>query len=287
MLPSWDQIQHAAFDRWERRGRIHGSDREDWIAAQMDLTFDLNYRTIAEYPLTDTEIHILGDALRPRCRFCEQSPPRAAFRVRPAVPEHVGNTSLHTSELCDQCADQFAGSIDEDFRRIWQSLTAAPTGDGSNGESPAAARIPIGAYKCLIKMALSIMPERETSSFTDTSEWVSNPDHDFDISLLGEIGCLVYRVSVPYGVPWTSLASRIGESVPFPYMLFWLASGALVLQVHIPLCTQDEDLDRTGVRLPRRSFSTGTGSALRASACQFLPLRRSTRPMRRGVRLFA
>src|SRR4051812_49472669 len=88
MFPSWEEIEKAAYDRWERRGRIHGHDRDDWVAAELDLTFDMNFRTLAEYPLAEKTDRILGAARNPRCRFCEQSPPRAGFSFfRPAVPE--------------------------------------------------------------------------------------------------------------------------------------------------------------------------------------------------------
>jgi hypothetical protein len=48
MRPTWDQIQREAYARWERRGYGHGGDRDDWLAAEIDLTFDLNFETVAE-----------------------------------------------------------------------------------------------------------------------------------------------------------------------------------------------------------------------------------------------
>jgi hypothetical protein len=288
MFPSWDEIQKAAYDRWEQRGRMHGHDRDDWVAAELDLTFDMNFRTLLEYALAEKVDRVIGAAPSPRCRFCEQSPPRAAFSsVRPAIPEFVGNRTLKTRELCDECADQFSGAIDREFATFWQSLGSLRSAEAWLRDSPVPTAIPIGAYKALIRMALSIIPEADLAGFTDTIEWVGNPDQDFDSNLFGGLGCLVYQVHIPYPRPWTALARRIEEQAPFPHMLFFLASERLVLQTHLPLSSYDEDLDGTEVRIPERSFSTGLGSDLRAGMCLALPIRSSDPPKPRRIRLFA
>src|SRR5262245_3318267 len=87
MLPTCDQVERAAYERWLRRGRTHGQDRADWYAAENELTFLLNYRIIAEYPLDSHERLILGHAPMRRCRLCERTPGQAAFDApRPVVP---------------------------------------------------------------------------------------------------------------------------------------------------------------------------------------------------------
>jgi len=288
MFPSCEQIEKAAYDRWERRGRMHGHDRDDWVAAELDLTFDLNFQTIVEYPLVEHADRVIGGSRNPRCRFCEQSPPRAAFgALRPAIPEFVGNRSIKTRELCDECAEQFAGTIDQDFAAFWQSLELLRSSEGPIRDSQIPSAIPIGAFKALIKMAISIVPEPELAGFTDTIEWVGNPYQDFDSNLFGGLGCLVYQAHIPFALGWTALARRIDEQAPFPYMLIFLASERLVLQAQLPLCSHDEDLDGTELRVPERSFSTGVGSDFRASTCMALPIRSSEFPKQRRIRLFA
>lgn len=288
MLPSREQIERAAYERWERRGRFHGADREDWGAAEMDTLFQLNYQTVAEFALAEQDQRVIGDVRRPRCRFCEQSPPRAAFSVlRPAIPQLVGNSSLFARDLCDECAKQFADTIDAEFARFWGSLEALRTGTALFREIRVLTAVPIAAYKALIRMALSLMPEQELSSFTDTIEWVSNPDHGFDRALFNSAGCLVYQAHVPYGAAWASLSCRIENDAPFPYLLFFLGAERLILQVHLPLCALDEDLDGTEVRMPQRSFSTGAGPDLKTSTCLVLPLKAADDPARtRRFRLF-
>ncbi len=46
MLPTSDQIQRAAYHDWLGHGRVHGRDRQDWLEAELELTFRLNYPTI-------------------------------------------------------------------------------------------------------------------------------------------------------------------------------------------------------------------------------------------------
>jgi len=288
MLPSRDQIERAAYDRWERRGRFHGADREDWVAAEMDLTFNLNYKTVAEYSLSEPKPRILGNEKRPKCRFCEQAPPRAAFSVvRFAVPEVAGNTSLKTREICDECTEQFAGTIDAEFGKLWESLQPLRGAASSLRELRVPTSITIPAYKSLVRMALTIMPETELPSFTDAIEWVTNPDHEFDRKLFEGAGSLIYRTDIPYTPGWTSLAQRIEDDAPFPFMQYFLAVDRLVVQIHMPLCARDEDLDGSEVRMLERSFLTGLGSNYQSSTCLVLPLKSVAEQSRpRRFRLF-
>jgi hypothetical protein len=288
MFPSWDQIENEAYARWERRGRMHGHDRDDWVAAELDLTFDMNYRTVVEFPLAEDVDRVIDGKRNPHCRFCEQSPPRAAFSsLRPAIPEVAGNRSLKARDLCDECAEQFGGTIDQEFAAFWRSLETLRGCDGELRDSQVPSAISIAAFKALIKMAASIMPEPELSGFTDTIEWVGNPDQSFDSNLFGGLGCLVYRVHAPFATGWTSLARRVDADVPFPYMIFFLASERLVIQTFLPLSSHDQDLDGTELRVPERSFTTGYGSDMRASMCLALPIRSSDHPRQRRIRLFA
>lgn len=144
----------------------------------------------------------------------------------------------------------------------------------------------MAAYKAMVRMALSILPEAELAECTDTIEWIGNPDHEFDSSLFGGVGCLAYQAHVPYEQGWVSLARKTDEDASFPHLVFFLGASRLVLQVHVPLCARDEDLDGAEVRMPERSFSTGNGSDLRASACLVLPLKAADSARPRRFRLF-
>lgn len=282
MLPTWDQIQRAAYERWERRGWVHGADQDDWIAAEMDVTFQMNYRPAAEYPIAPEEPVVVGSRTRPSCRFCELAAPRAKFSEdRPILPSVVGGGGLLAAEVCDDCHQQFEGSIDADFVAFWRAIQA------SYGGGPHPATVPIGAFKSLVRMAVAIMPPKELQHFNDAVEWVGNPDHEFDSSLFAGSGCLVYRTHREHAVPWVSLSRRTDPDAPLPYAVFALVSGRTVVEIAPPLCARDQDLDQAALRPPGRSFTTGFGGDSRSATHRLLPLERTERPRRRGMRLFA
>jgi len=285
MFPTWREIEVAAYERWERGGRSHGADRDDWSAAEMDLTFQKNYRPIAEYPLAASGRLVIGAIPKPSCRFCERSAPRAEFREpRPIAPALAVMGPLCMTEICDECHEQFASGIDRDFAAFWESL-ADPT-HGRVGYPPRS--IPIGAYKSLVRMAISIMPTRELGQFVDTLEWVGNPDHDFDSSLFSETGCLVYRTAHPQNVPWAALFRLVDPDAPLPHVVFILAAANQVVQIAPPLCARDQEIDASeGLRLLPRSFTTGYGQAMQSAARRFLPLEQAERSRRRIARLIA
>lgn len=285
MFPTWREIEVAAYERWERGGRSHGADRDDWSAAEMDLTFQKNYRPIAEYPLAASGRLVIGAVAKPSCRFCERSAPRAKFsEPRRIAPALSAAGPLCATEICDECHDQFAAGIDRDFAAFWESLDD-PTHGRVGYPSPT---ISIGAFKSLVRMAISIMPARELSQFVDTLEWVGNPDHDFDSSLFGDSGCLVYRTAHPQTVPWAGLFRLVDQDAPLPHAVFILAAVNHVVQIAPPLCARDQEHDAPeGLRLLPRSFTTGYGQAMQSAARRFLPLERAERVRRRVARLIA
>jgi hypothetical protein len=135
-------------------------------------------------------------------------------------------------------------------------------------------------FKSLIACALSIMPEIQLRYFADSLEWVSNPDPDSDGLLLKEAAtCRAYTVPFLRNRSWTSLARRNDGVLSLPYMLYFLAHHGVVLQVQVPLCTRDQDLDGRPVREIRRSWSASEDDRLPQPRPTELQLTRSgTRP---------
>jgi hypothetical protein len=274
MLPTRDQIERAAYHRWLRRGSEHGRDREDWIAAEQDLIFALNYETVARYELNDGANQVLGDPARRKCRFCEQSFPRATFEAMPPLfPPFFGNTTLVAGEECDACHALFLEHLEKPFEAFARPFLADAPRRAAIAEPPCPGpSIPIAAYKCLVKMALAILPEDELPSFEDTIEWVCNPNHRQDFSVLRGLSCRVYLTSHPIPAPWASLARRIEDNAPFPAMLFFVSTPNVVFQVPLPLGMRDDDMDGEELRVPTLSTPCGTGAELRESCCLDLPI---------------
>ncbi|MGP0070192.1 MAG: DUF2934 domain-containing protein [Isosphaeraceae bacterium] len=285
MRPTSEQIQYAAYDRWQRRGYTHGRDGDDWHAAEKELTFLLNYRTIAEYPLDSQDRIVLGSASPRRCRFCERASNQAAFGAPlPVLPGLVGNPSLFTAEICDDCREDWHAPLEAEFRTFRESLGACGAGLDVDGGPQSRPSFSVPAFKSLIAGALIILPESELPSVLDTIEWVSNPDHDSDDQLFAGALCQVYSVPFLGDRSWVSLARRIDDEAPLPNLLYFLAHDGIIVQVPVPLCLHDEDLDGRAVYQPERALNGGFGPDFQESRVSVLPLilsRRRPRPERR------
>ncbi len=261
MLPTIQQIRQAAFDRWVRRGRPLGSDREDWLAAEAELTFLLNYQTIADYPLDAPGALILHDRRPYCCRFCERTAPTVDFT--PSRPLLAGgrSPSLCTAAVCNECQSSFRSAQARTLEQFRIALEADSVRDGHHG--PAAPECyTLEVFKSLVACALSIMPESELGYFVDALEWVSNPDSNADGPLFDAgAACRLYKAPFLAQRSWTSIARRIDPAAPLPYMIYFLAVGGVLFQVPLPLCLRDQDLDGRAVSVPGRSFAAGEGES--------------------------
>ena len=189
MLPSRDQIEHEAYYRWIRRDRAHGYDRHDWLSAENELTFLLNYKTVVEYPLRPKLPLIVGADKPRRCRFCERIG-RSHSVLRAASQSCKSPVRRHFSP------PTFAMNARPTAVTRWRST---PTGCGIRSrpdvdilqDFPRRLNL-VAAFKSLIASALLVMPLSDLEYFSDTLEWVSNPDFEYDGSLLTGTFCRVY-----------------------------------------------------------------------------------------------
>ena len=112
-------------------------------------------------------------------------------------------------------------------------------------ESTKASYVPIAVYKCLVKMALTIMPDNELHNFSCALEWINEEDHNkskFNVKPLP-----LYFSFAPGIKPLTFtscflLKRNENPTNQVPYMLFILAYGNFVFQIHIPMCEEDKKL---------------------------------------------
>ncbi|WP_435018736.1 DUF2934 domain-containing protein [Tundrisphaera sp. TA3] len=267
MFPSPDQIQVAAYHRWMNRGGHHGYHDSDWAAAEQELLFALNYRVIARHRLDGIAPQYLGDEDEPRCRFCERTAPRATFAgPRPALPKFLGNDSLFTSEVCDDCHAQFRTGLDGDLERFTR-----PAREGQGVSGPTQAFVPVAAFKGLALAALAVMPEDELGVFEDAVEWVSNPDHGLDSRSIRGLSCIVHALPAAMPFSWVALARRVDEDDPMPYMIAFFGTGPAVFQIALPLCTRDEDIEGDWI-VPRLPSPFGPGRGPDGVATTVVPL---------------
>src|SRR5262249_49473605 len=142
----------------------------------------------------------------------------------------------------------------------------------------------IAAFKSLVACALAIMPGPELPFFVDTLEWVSNPDHDNDDRLLDRAECLIYCVPFLDAGARASLARRVDDEAPVPYMLYFLEADGIMVQVPLPMCLCDEDLDGREIEHPERVLAAGYGPEFREAWGVPLPLSLAGRRAGRGLR---
>jgi hypothetical protein len=276
MEPTCDQIRHAAYDRWERRGRAHGHHEADWHGAERELAFSLNYRTIAEYPLTSPEWRTLGERPLRRCRFCERTGDPSAFgRPRAVVPGLSAAPSLSTAEICDDCQGEWRDPLDREFREFWDAIRSDPVG----GESEGLDRPPfsIAVFKAIVAAGILILPEAELPAVVDTMEWVTNPDPDCDDHLFAASCCQVYTAPFLEDRSSLGVARRVDDEAPLPDLLVLLGHGGILVQVPVPLSLRDQDLDGLAVRQLRRSLVGGIGPEFQEARHRVLPLALSRR----------
>jgi hypothetical protein len=253
MLPTRDQIEHEAYNRWIRRDRAHGYDRHDWLGAENELTFLFNYRTVVEYPLHPNRPLIVGADDPRRCRLCERAVGHIPFSEPRPIMQVAGDTSLFSAEICDECQADCRDPLACHSHKLWDALSA---GVDSLQYLPRRLNL-IAAFKSLITSALVVMPLSDLEYFSDTLEWVSNPDFEYDGGLLTGNFCRVYFAPFAEDAGWINLSRRVDDEAAMPYVLLFAGWRGIVLQVPIPLCIRDQDLDGKDVRIPERSPASG------------------------------
>ncbi len=264
MRPTFQQIGEAAYYRWQRRGFEHGRHEVDWLSAEQELLFALNYQLIANHRLDGLPSRFLGREANPRCRFCEGSAPRASFtEPRLVLPRSLGNTSLFSHEICDDCESLHQESVGDHLDEFIKSI--------NQGEGEVKSFEPVAAFKGLARAALAIIPERELQYFEDAIEWVSNTDHDLDSRTIGGLDCFLHALPEPSSFSWIALARRIEADEPFPYLLAFFGTGQHVFQIAMPLCVRDEDLEVSWI-VPRASSPFGVGRGPVESRLKIVPL---------------
>lgn len=278
MFPTEEEIQRAAYDRWQRRGSAHGRDFDDWYDAEQELLFTKNYRLIARFRLDGVAEQTLGNALRPVCRFCERSSLQTPFtRPHRPLPRTLANAALVTWEECDECHEHFRESLERDLLQFAGPYVAGKLGLQHDVEP---SFVPIAAFKGLVRLGLAMMPEPELHTFRDTLEWVSNADHWLDHNAIGKLECVVCVLPDPLPFSLAVLAMKVDDDAPFPHMMLFWGTGRAMFQLPLPLCSRDEDLDGEPLHVPRVGLLPGIGPRHVESAVEVVPM---GSPVARGL----
>jgi len=104
--------------------------------------------------------------------------------------------------------------------------------------------VPQMIYKCLTKMAMTIMPENELTNFPATLEWLQG-NLKYNKSLM--VRFRYYPGIKPLSIVSCMLFKRKDDTKNVPYCLFVLAYSNFVFQIHVPCCEKDAILDEKKV----------------------------------------
>ncbi len=102
--------------------------------------------------------------------------------------------------------------------------------------------VPLEVYRCLVKMALAIMPLPELRHFESARRWVLDRDFRPRVRVESLAMAYLYWSEDAYQNPWAMLVRRRDRSAPFPYMMFVLAMGSVLIQIALPISGRDAHL---------------------------------------------
>lgn len=114
--------------------------------------------------------------------------------------------------------------------------------------------IPVAIYKCLTKMALSIIDKEELIFFNKTIEWINEENHNLTKYKFSNLPCFYSFTPGPLPHNFTSclLFKRKEKSKDkVNYITFLLAYGNYTFQILLPLCSLDSgELTLTAIPNP-------------------------------------
>lgn len=118
--------------------------------------------------------------------------------------------------------------------------------------------IPLAVFKCLTKIALSIMPDGEVPHFADAFRWVYDSDHAAGPGMSGAV-CFLQMLPgpLPNDHAWVELFRRRDDRFNVPYMTVVVVSKNIVFQIPLHFCDRDVIHDQKRVEFPR--FPAGCG----------------------------
>jgi hypothetical protein len=98
------------------------------------------------------------------------------------------------------------------------------------------------AYKCLVKMALAIIPEQELCNFRHTLDWLNIRNPEDDTLKTSMLLCLRSRSPASLRAIDALLLRRRDPNAPVPYVTFFIAFYNFSFQIFLPLSHKDQHL---------------------------------------------
>lgn len=241
-------------------------------------SFNRKYEVIAFHHLDhNSPRQIIGEKSF-LCIFCKAGKPTAKFETKAhALPNFIGNNTLFTHRECDACNSRFGRLLESEFAGFMHLDHLVSGVKGKNGllkfrhsdatiqtdgalidwsnipnehlqydKEAGTIRVkqimpaftPVAIYKCLVKMAIGLMPDSELSHFRETIEWICEDNHNLTKFRFEELWFLFGSASTLEnysGISALVLRRKIIDDNKIPYMIFRLTYANFVFHVPIPL----------------------------------------------------
>jgi hypothetical protein len=226
----------------------------------------------------------LRDRKPKTCRFCNNSYPVVTFnKTAHTIPRFTGNNALISYYECDTCNGIFSKMETQmtNFMHLDHTLffvegrSGVPKYKNTNETEIVCANnhieitnvdpskiieskeengfyykdivptyIPALVYKCLTKMALSIIPEDSLIYFKDTLKWLIGNDQQvagYNIPKLKALFTAIVSTHKLPGITCYVFQRNEQAEKSLPFSIFFLAYANFVFQIHIPFCSVDND----------------------------------------------
>jgi HNH endonuclease len=108
--------------------------------------------------------------------------------------------------------------------------------------------VPMGVFKCMVKMALAVMPPGDAVSCAHLKTWILEPKHTFESYPYQPLNVIFQAIPGPLrneAVTY-SLLRRIAGRTDIPHMIFVLHFSNALLQITLPMPVEDEAILAAG-----------------------------------------
>lgn len=244
--------------------------------------FTNDYALIASYHFdTIQKRTVLGERLG-YCRFCKRKHPDVSFKTEAhALPQFIGNRYLLSYYECDSCNKLFSETIENETANFMKLLhttygvkgeSKVPTHKNngvrfeSNGvesninitdmsllvgdlndkefyiKSKSEKFIPSAVYKCLTKMALSIMSDEDIAYCSRTFSWIQEGKGHKELSVLDNLFLIYSQTSSEMSFPYISAVVYKKKSIAsnsLPSFIFILSYANFSFQIYLPFSDLD------------------------------------------------
>lgn len=108
--------------------------------------------------------------------------------------------------------------------------------------------VPMGVFKCMVKMALAVMPPSEAASCAHLKTWILEPAHTFESYRYRPLNVIFQAIPGPLRndtIKYCLLRRKVGSN-DAPFMIFVLQFTNALLQIALPMHVEDETLIAAG-----------------------------------------